>query len=84
MKFNMKNQQLFNILTIPEPCSEHWESMQHNASGAYCEKCAKSVVDFSQKSDKMILLNSLTLIRVIMFADDLMTDSYIGFSSILP
>lgn len=51
----MSTQLLFPILTIPEPCSENWGGMHHNPDGAYCDKCAKSVVDFSQKSDNGIV-----------------------------
>lgn len=51
----MSKRVLFPIITIPEPCAENWDGMLYNREGAYCDKCAKSVVDFSQKSDSDIV-----------------------------
>lgn len=49
----MKHENLFKIY-IPEPCHEDWNKMTPNQQGAYCKVCAKTVVDFSNKSDKEI------------------------------
>ena len=49
----MKHENLFKIY-IPEPCHEDWEKMTPNKQGAFCSSCSKTVVDFSNKSDKEI------------------------------
>jgi hypothetical protein len=49
----MKHENLFKIY-IPEPCHEEWEKMTPNKQGAFCSSCSKTVVDFSNKSDKEI------------------------------
>ena len=41
---------------IPEPCHENWEQMTPVQQGRYCGSCCKQVVDFSQMSDKQVLL----------------------------
>lgn len=46
----MTNENLFKIY-IPEPCHEDWGKMTPNEKGAYCRVCAKTVVDFSERSD---------------------------------
>lgn len=45
----MDNQNDFKI-TIPKPCHEDWDTMKPNEKGAFCMKCAKTVVDFTQKT----------------------------------
>lgn len=35
---------------IPEPCSEKWDEMTPSEKGAFCEKCAIDVMDFTRKS----------------------------------
>ncbi len=37
-------------LSIPKPCHENWSEMTPNEKGAFCKLCAKSVIDFTQKS----------------------------------
>ena len=37
-------------LTIPKPCSEDWNEMNETQKGAFCKRCAKEVIDFSQTS----------------------------------
>lgn len=37
-------------LRIQEPCSESWNGMTPNEKGAFCQKCAKSVIDFTGMS----------------------------------
>jgi hypothetical protein len=47
----MAHENLFKIY-IPEPCHEDWGKMTPNEKGAYCKVCAKTVVDFSEKTDE--------------------------------
>lgn len=35
---------------IPEPCSENWNQMTPSEKGAFCQKCALDVYDFTNKS----------------------------------
>lgn len=42
-------------LSIPEPCHEGWDKMTQVERGRYCQSCQKTVVDFSQMSDKQII-----------------------------
>jgi hypothetical protein len=37
-------------INIPEPCSEDWNKMTPNEKGAFCQKCALDVYDFTNKS----------------------------------
>ena len=37
-------------INIPEPCSEDWSKMTPTEKGAFCQKCAIDVVDFTDKS----------------------------------
>ena len=37
-------------ISIKKPCHENWAEMTPNQQGAFCEKCLKTVVDFSTKS----------------------------------
>jgi TonB family protein len=37
-------------ISIKKPCHENWDNMTPNEQGAFCNKCEKSVVDFSEKS----------------------------------
>lgn len=41
-------------LTIPKPCFEDWNAMIPNEKGKFCKSCAKTVVDFTQKTSKEI------------------------------
>lgn len=49
----MKYENLFKIY-IPEPCHEDWGKMTPNEQGAFCKVCAKTVVDFSDRSENEI------------------------------
>ncbi|MDF2438117.1 MAG: hypothetical protein K0Q95_2493 [Bacteroidota bacterium] len=49
----MEDQKNLNI-SIPKPCHEDWNKMTPNERGAFCGKCAKTVVDFTKKSTKEI------------------------------
>ena len=42
-------------LLIPEPCPASWAAMTPAAGGRYCAACAKTVVDFTSKTDAEIL-----------------------------
>ncbi len=46
----MKYENLFKI-HIPEPCHEDWDKMSPNEQGSFCNVCAKTVVDFSGKTN---------------------------------
>ena len=41
-------------INIPEPCSEDWNEMTPNKKGAFCQKCALDVYDFTNKSGNEI------------------------------
>jgi len=37
-------------ISIKKPCHENWNDMTPNEQGAFCGKCVKTVIDFSNKS----------------------------------
>jgi|GEM_PF-5667175 len=37
-------------ISIPTPCHEDWNKMSPQEQGRFCDKCCKTVVDFSNKS----------------------------------
>jgi hypothetical protein len=37
-------------ISIKKPCHENWDSFTPNEQGAFCGKCVKTVIDFSNKS----------------------------------
>jgi hypothetical protein len=37
-------------ISIQKPCHENWDSFTQNEQGAFCGKCVKTVIDFSNKS----------------------------------
>ncbi len=37
-------------INIPEPCSEKWNEMSPTKKGAFCQKCAIDVYDFTNKT----------------------------------
>lgn len=41
-------------INIPEPCSENWNEMTPTQKGAFCQKCALEVNDFTNKSGNEI------------------------------
>ena len=43
------------VLSIPQPCSESWDAMTPTATGRHCSACAKTVVDFTLKTDAELL-----------------------------
>jgi hypothetical protein len=42
-------------LGIPSPCGEDWDRMQPAEKGRHCERCCKTVVDFTEMSDEAII-----------------------------
>jgi hypothetical protein len=42
-------------INIPEPCNEQWHLMTPKEKGRYCKACSKTIVDFSNLTDKEIL-----------------------------
>ncbi|XZF14343.1 carboxypeptidase-like regulatory domain-containing protein [Chitinophagaceae bacterium MMS25-I14] len=41
-------------LTIPSPCAQSWQEMTPDARGRFCNHCRKSVIDFTEWSDKAL------------------------------
>jgi hypothetical protein len=39
-------------LHIPTPCTQNWNSFPQKATGGFCSQCSKTVIDFTQLSDK--------------------------------
>jgi hypothetical protein len=42
-------------ISIPTPCTEDWNVMTTNNDGKFCASCQKTVIDFSQMSDKELV-----------------------------
>jgi hypothetical protein len=41
-------------VSIPKPCHEDWNKMSQEEQGRFCDKCCKTVVDFSSKSPEEV------------------------------
>jgi hypothetical protein len=41
-------------VSIPKPCHEDWNTMSPKEQGRFCDKCCKTVVDFSDKSPEEV------------------------------
>ena len=41
-------------ISIPKPCHENWDSMHPREQGRHCDACDKTVIDFTEKSEKEI------------------------------
>jgi len=41
-------------ITIPKPCHEDWNKMSPEDQGRFCDKCCKTVLDFSSKSSSEV------------------------------
>jgi hypothetical protein len=39
-------------LHIPTPCTQNWHAFPQNATGGFCSQCSKTVIDFTQLTDK--------------------------------
>jgi hypothetical protein len=50
----MKNQ-VNSQISIPKPCHEDWNKMTPNEQGSFCSKCAKTVIDFTKRTNEEIL-----------------------------
>ena len=37
-----------NLITIPKPCNEDWNSFTEAEQGKHCQVCAKTVIDFTE------------------------------------
>jgi hypothetical protein len=49
----MKSKSTNNItLAIPQPCTENWDKMTATEQGRHCTNCNKTVIDFSNYTDK--------------------------------
>ncbi|RTQ47544.1 hypothetical protein EJV47_19195 [Hymenobacter gummosus] len=42
-------------ITVSQPCAENWAQMTPTVQGHHCAACAKTVVDFTQKTDAELL-----------------------------
>lgn len=49
----MKKAKTFQI-HIPNPCDEKWANMTPSKGGRHCERCEKTIVDFTNKTDREI------------------------------
>ncbi|MEO8146206.1 MAG: T9SS type A sorting domain-containing protein [Bacteroidia bacterium] len=41
-------------ISIPKPCHENWQTMTPEVQGRFCDKCCKTVIDFSTKAETEI------------------------------
>lgn len=41
-------------ISIPKPCHENWDGMHPREQGRHCDACDKTVIDFTDKSEKEI------------------------------
>lgn len=42
-------------LVLTNPCSEQWDDMQQSGAGRYCDRCEKSILDLTTKSDAELI-----------------------------
>ena len=41
-------------ISIPKPCHENWATMSPREKGRFCDKCSKTVLDFTAKTPEEI------------------------------
>ena len=41
-------------ISIPKPCHENWDAMHPREQGRHCDACDKTVIDFTEKSEREI------------------------------
>lgn len=46
-RYYTKNAEMYYTLSIPEPCTENWHTMSPGDGGRHCDKCCKTVIDFT-------------------------------------
>lgn len=56
IKHKLLNRNPMQNLQIQKPCSENWNLMNATEKGAYCQKCATEVIDFTSKTPDEIKL----------------------------
>lgn len=67
---------------INKPCSENWNEMSKNEQGAFCQKCASQVHDFTKKSTEEIketfrsLLGQPICGRIIQTQEEALNDDF--------
>lgn len=42
-------------LSVPNPCSEDWNSFAPTPTGGFCDRCQKNVIDFTKATDDEII-----------------------------
>lgn len=42
-------------IQVPAPCHENWEQMKATSTGAFCNACEKTVIDFTAMTDNQLL-----------------------------
>lgn len=51
----MKKKKETYFLNVPTPCHEKWSEMTPSQQGRFCNQCSKTIIDFSEMSDKEIV-----------------------------
>lgn len=62
---------------VPTPCHENWQNMTPNEKGRHCMSCQKTVIDFTNMSDRQILehiSNASSSVCGRFYSDQLNTD----------
>jgi hypothetical protein len=48
-----KNRPTLSI-QLTEPCNENWDAMPTTATGKFCQRCERDLIDFSRYSDRQL------------------------------